>query len=183
MNIARFFRTGLNCRLVLATFGCLLLASASPISAADPDRTADASAAARAWIAQIDAGKYEDSYAAGCGAFRDKVPEKNWILILQTLRGVFGPVINRKEVNHLYKPEGFDSLDGECMVFTYDTDFKKLPGAAELVVMKREGGVWRGAGYNAGRKSNPAGETQSAIPGPQTESESHTTKTPPQSNK
>jgi hypothetical protein len=38
------------------------------------------------------------------------------------------------------------------MVITFDTNFTQLYPATEVIVLKWEGGKWRGAGYNAGAK-------------------------------
>ena len=103
---------------------------------------------AQAWVAQIDAARYDDSYAAGCVAFHEKVSADKWNSVLKTLRLPLGAVVNRKESSHLDKPDGFEGLDGECMVIKYTTSFKNLPDAIEIIVVKKEDGKWKGAGYN-----------------------------------
>jgi hypothetical protein len=134
--------------LIIVCLGSLLIALTSKSLAAPADSSAAALAMARAWIAQIDAGQYDDSYSIGCIAFHERVSLDKWVSVLKTLRQPLGPVVNRKEISRTDKPDGFEGLDGECMVIKYDTSFKKLPATLEVVVIKREDGKWKGAGYN-----------------------------------
>jgi hypothetical protein len=152
MNVSRL---GLACRSILL----LLTVSSGTVSAdsifghsttvANPEATAAALAAAQAWVAEIDAGHYEQSYDEGCTAFHNKVPQDQWITVLKAIRPKLGTVLSRKESSARYKPDGYEGLDGECMVITYTTSFSKMASELEVIVMKREDGKWRGAGYNA----------------------------------
>lgn len=151
-------------RLTMALGASLLLAGSFSRSWAEPEATtlAEATAAARAWLAAIDAEKYQQSYDAGCIAFHEKVASDKWILVLRTIRMPEGTVVSRKESGHTYKPDGFEGLDGQCMIITYDTSFSKLPSAVEQVVVKRENGKWLGAGYIVGPK--PSTDSQADAP-------------------
>jgi hypothetical protein len=138
------------------------------------DQIDQAVAASKNWVAQIDAGKFEESYAFTCSAMRDKTPVDRWVAVLKALRKPWGPVVNRKQLSHIYKPNGVPGLNGECMVVTYDTAFKNLDPATEVVVLKWEDGKWRGAGYNAGPKQTDDTPATTAMPNPtETHTESH----------
>jgi len=142
---------------------------------------AGAIATAQAWVAQIDAGLYDQSYAESSAAMQEKVSQEKWDVVLKTLRPPWGGVVSRVETSHVLKPDGLEGLSGECVVITYDTAFKKLDPAMEVVVLKWEGGKWRGAGYNVGPKPLSPGEAP--IPPqslPQTDTSDTTTKTPNQ---
>jgi hypothetical protein len=115
---------------------------------ADDSRTREAVAAAQLWLAKIDANKVEDSYADGCTAFHNKVSMQQWITVLRALRPSIGNVTSRTEQSADYKPDGFEGLEGECVVIKYTSVFTVIGPALEVVVMKREDGQWRGAGYN-----------------------------------
>jgi len=158
--------------LFLAGFACWLFAATSDARASAEDQIDQAEAVSKAWVAQIDAGQYDDSYSFGCGAMHDKVPQDRWALLLKTLQSLYGPVVSRKQISHIYKPNGFEGTEGEFMVITYDTSFKKLDSATEVVVLKWEGGKWRGAGYNAGPKAAP--DDGSAPPPTPSTTETHT---------
>ncbi len=158
--------------LLFAVIFCFLFA-AMPKALASAENQADSAlAASKAWVTQIDAGQYDESYSFGCGAMHDKVPQDQWMKVLKALRTPWGRVVSRKPISHVYKPNGVPGLEGECMVITYDTSFQRLDPATEIVVLKWEDGKWRGAGYNAGPKPSP--EDASAPPTPQNPTEIHT---------
>jgi len=114
-----------------------------------PPSASGALAAAKDWVAEIDAGKYEQSYDEGCVALHNKVAHDEWLTVLKALRPSLGPLVSRKVASTNYKPDGYEGLQGECVVIAYNTVFAKMPSELEVVVMKREDGKWLGAGYNA----------------------------------
>jgi Protein of unknown function (DUF4019) len=151
----------------------VLLAVAMPRSFGSAEDEVDqALAASKSWIAQIDAGDYETSYSFACDAMRDKVPQDRWAEVLKALRVPWGTVLDRKQTSHIYRPNGVPGLPGECMVITYNTSFRKMDQAVEEVILKWEGGKWRGAGYNAGPKQNAS--DASAAPAPDHNTVTHT---------
>ena len=158
--------------LLIAGIFCFLFATMPKVLASAEDEIDSALATSKAWVAQIDAGQYDESYAAGSGAMHDKVPQDRWAQVLKALRVPWGPVVSRTQVNHIYKPNGYEGSEGEFMVITYDTSFAKLGAATEVVVLRWEDGKWRGAGYNAGAKPSP--EDNSATPPPDSTTEIHT---------
>jgi hypothetical protein len=167
--------------LFLAAVCGFLFAAMPKVLASAEDQIDNALVASKAWVAQIDAGQYEESYAFGCGAMHDKVPQDRWMEVLKALRTPWGPVVSRKQISHIYKPTGWQGSEGEFMIITYDTSFQQLSAATEVVVLKWEDGRWRGAGYNAGAKASP--EDDSATPPPSNPTETHTdahVKPPPQ---
>jgi hypothetical protein len=158
--------------LFLAAIFCFLFATMPKVLASAEDQIDNALVASKTWVAQIDAGRYDESYAFGCGAMHDKVPQDRWAQVLKALRTPWGPVLSRKQLSHIYKPNGYEGSEGEYMVITYDTSFKRLGAAKEVVVLKWEDGKWRGAGYNAGAQSSP--DDGSAPPSPPSTTETHT---------
>jgi hypothetical protein len=136
--------------------------------------------ASKAWISEIDAGKYDDSYSFTCEEVRQKFPQDRWVDVLKTIRTPWGVALDRHQLSHVYQPNGVKGLEGECMVITYNTNFKNMANATETVVLKWEDGQWRGAGYFAGVKTDP--DAQPAAPNYTTEvqTQEHVT-APPQS--
>jgi hypothetical protein len=158
--------------LFVAGMLCLFIASMPKVLASAEDQIDQALAVSKTWMTQIDAGQYDDSYTFGCDAMHDKVPQDRWAAVLKALRTPWGPVVSRKQISHIYKPNGYEGTGGEYMVITYDTTFKRLGDATEVVVLRWEGGKWRGAGYNAGAKMSP--EDDSATPPDSSATETHT---------
>jgi hypothetical protein len=126
-----------------------------------------AQAVSRAWLASIDQGKYEESYNFTCDATRDKFSQDRWVTVLEAMRGkIYGPVISRTQLSHVYKPNGITGLNGECVVLTYDSMFQNVKEATETVVLTWQDGKWRGASYFAEPKAD---ENATAPTAPQTE--------------
>ena len=159
--------------LFLAGLFCFLFAAMPRLHASAEDQIDNALVVSKAWVAQIDAGQYEESYAFGCDDMHDKVPQDRWAEILRALRTPWGPVVSRQQIRHVYKPNGFEGSEGEFVVITYDTSFKNLEAATEIVVLKWDDGKWRGAGYNASPKP-PADDDSASQPPPTSTTETHT---------
>jgi len=94
--------------LLLAGIFCFLFAAMPKVLASAEDQIDNALVASKAWVAQIDAGQYDESYAFGCGAMHDKVPQDRWTQVLKALRTPWGPVVSRKQLSHIYKPNGYE---------------------------------------------------------------------------
>jgi len=147
-----------------------------PKCLAEDDPIASVRPAAKAWLGMIDAGQYQESYSAAGQGLHQTTAQDRWILILKSLRPVWGPVTSRTEGKHVYQPNGITGLSGECMAIAYDTSFKNLPAAQELVILRFEDGKWRGVGYTAGPKPPPdptAASPMDTPPVTQTQSEVH----------
>jgi len=166
-----FRRSFLPSSLLLTLLVGLSIA-ATPRLFASPEEHADQGVAlAKTWIAQIDAEHYDESYTFASDVLRDKVPQDRWVDVLKALRKQWGTVLDRQQTSHVFKPNGYEGTSGEFLVITYDTSFKKLSPATEVVVLKWEGGKWRGAGYNAGPKQS---DDSAVAPSPSSSTEVHT---------
>ena len=139
--------------------GLLMLAPTRSFAASD-DNVAAGLAAARGWAEMIDAGRYEQSYSVSSDALRTKIDETKWTAVLKTFRDSWGPVVTRKETNHVFRPNGFEGTEGQFLVITYDTSFKTVGELMEVVVMRWDNGKWEGAGYNGGPMPLPPGSDQ-----------------------
>jgi hypothetical protein len=170
-------RTGLLFALLASA---VFVSGSIPASAGQEDHVNDGIRVADAWLAQIDAAQYDLSYQQGAATLHQNVPEGKWILILKTVRPQYGPLISRKQVSHVYRPDGFQGFDGECIVLAYDSEFKRISPAAEIVIIKWEDGRWRPASYFLGVKTNPAGgdDAPQQMQIPATEINSQTIKNP-----
>jgi hypothetical protein len=146
--------------LFLAGIFCFLFAAIPKAHASAEDEIDQALAESKAWVAQIDAGQYDDSYTSGASAMHDKVPQDRWVEVLKALRTPWGPVVSRRQISHIYKPNGFEGAEGEYMVIAYDTSFQKFGPATEVVVLRWEDGKWRGAGYNAEAQPSPDADSE-----------------------
>ena len=143
---------------LLFAIGAFIAVASGRAHASAEDEVGQAITASLAWVGQIDSGKYDESYSFTCEETRDRFPQDHWVDVLKAIRHQWGDVVSRQQLRHVYKPNGVPGLEGECMVITYNTNFKNLSNATETVVLKWEDGQWRGAGYRAGPTVDPNAE-------------------------
>lgn len=136
--------------------------------------------ASKGWVAQIDSGKYEDSYTFTCSETRDKFPEDNWVNVLKGIRKQWGDVLQRHQMSHVYMAHGVPGLPGECVVVTYNTNFKNLSNATETVTLVWQDGQWRGAGYYAGPTPDPNAQPLAPAYTTETHTDEHVNAVPQQ---
>jgi hypothetical protein len=149
---------GVRLPFLITLVACLALMAPTRVHASAAQRMDQALAASKTWVAEIDTGKYEDSYSFACEQTRNQYPEDQWVAVLKTLRGPWGGVVDRHQLSHVYEPNGIKGskpIDGECMVITYSTNFANFSNVIETVILKWEDGQWRGAGYFAGVPPDP----------------------------
>ena len=107
-----------------------------------------ASSAAPAWLAQIDAGNYSNSWRDASGYFKGAISDKGWQDALAGARKPLGKLLSRK----LSKAHSATSLpgapDGTYVVMQFDSSFVNKKNAVETVTfMQEKDGKWKAAGY------------------------------------
>jgi hypothetical protein len=140
---------------LLLPVAALLLCASGMLRAdpADDSRAKEAVAAAQHWLTEIDANKVEESYGDGCAAFQNKVSKQQWITVMNALRPSIGNLTSRSEQSADYKPDGFEGLEGECVVIKYNSVFSVIGPALEVVVGRTGNGAVRAT--TSSRKPRP----------------------------
>src|SRR5258707_14130251 len=100
MKVARFPFASLTRGATLAGICSLFLALAPKGLASPEDAAGNALEVAKAWVAQLDAGHYDESYTASSAALHEMVSEDKWLLVLKALRTPWGAVVSRKVTSH-----------------------------------------------------------------------------------
>jgi hypothetical protein len=127
---------------MLALFVSLL----APARAADSDQPAID--AANAWLALVDAGKYEDSWTAAAGYFKKSVTKEQWAGAAQAARQPLGALVSRKVSTHTAATTLPGAPDGHYVVIQYDSVFANKKSAVETVTpMLEPDGTWHVSGY------------------------------------
>lgn len=109
---------------------------------------AEAVAAAEAWVALIDAGKYRESHEAAAPYFKAALDANGWEQTAAAVRGPLGSVVSRTVRSTTYTTEVPGAPDGEYVIIQFDTSFENKKSATETITpMRDESGVWRAAGY------------------------------------
>lgn len=138
----------------IAVYGLFLTMGAPhnshTVAASAPSRSAAGDAAiteAQAWLEEIDAGRYPDSWREAAALFRGAVTEQAWTNSMDTYRKPLGGLVSR-ELNltqHLTHLTGVP--DGDYVVFQFKTSFTGQSSAIETVTFVLEDGKWKLAGY------------------------------------
>ena len=104
--------------------------------------------AARAWLAQMDAGSYGLSYENAAPALHGVVTKTQWEKDLVRVREPLGGVVNRK-IRQAACTRGTPAdPEAEVCLVQYNTQFENRPlGDEQLTLLRGRDGAWRVAAY------------------------------------
>jgi hypothetical protein len=132
-----------------ATLVALAIPAAPPAEAPRPQASDTASpdaapvaAAARTWLEQGDAARWDAAYAGTTAAFRTANTPAGWQAASEKVRVPLGRMLSRTLVTQQEVP--IPPNGGWTVRFR--TDFEHKRGAIETLTLVREGGVWKVAG-------------------------------------
>ena len=109
---------------------------------------AQATAAADAWLALIDADDVQKSWEEAASLFRAAVTAEVWGDSLHKALGPIGKPMERELDTATYKSELPGAPDGHYVILTYNTRFEnKAHGVETVVPMMDADGSWRVSGY------------------------------------
>jgi Protein of unknown function (DUF4019) len=107
-----------------------------------------AKAAAKEWLALVDAGNYQESWESAAGFFKNAVSQEKWQQQMAALRQPLGKTTSRKLKSAKYTKTLPGAPDGEYVVIQYQTSFAKKKSAVETVTpMLDNDGKWKVSGY------------------------------------
>ena len=106
-----------------------------------------AGASGVAWLKLIDSAKYADSWRDASTYFRSRVPEKQWVTMVQTARAPLGALVSRKQRSITFETTLPGVPDGNYAVIVFDTSFRNKASAMEQLTVMADGEKWRAAGY------------------------------------
>jgi hypothetical protein len=108
----------------------------------------EVAAAAKAWLAGIDAGNYAQSWKESAMFFRKAITENGWSAALAASRKPLGEMKSRKLLDAKSAKSLPGAPDGEYVVMQFETSFAAKDKAVETVTfMKESDGTWKAAGY------------------------------------
>jgi hypothetical protein len=114
----------------------------------DANVTDDGIAAANAWLAVVDGGRYAESWDGACTYFRGVVPKDQWVQQVSGVRGPLGTVSSREVLSAKHTTKLPGAPDGDYVVIQYRTSFQNKSNAIETVTpMRDDDGVYRVSGY------------------------------------
>ena len=103
--------------------------------------------AAKAWLAEGDAGNYEASWNKSATVFQSSINVQKWSELLKTYRVPLGKVKTRtlKSVQETTALPG--APEGNYVVIQFDTVFENQTSIETVTPMKEKDGSWRVSGY------------------------------------
>ena len=132
----------------------LFLVAAFPAAGADADAKAAVSAAtdeAMHWLEQLDARRYPESWNDAAAVMKEGRTEKDWVEDIAGSREMLGKTVMRQLRHAEYASSVRGAPEGSYVTAEYLTQFSKAPPALETLLLTREEGRWRIAGYSIGR--------------------------------
>ena len=111
-----------------------------------PEQLAQQSA--DAWLALVDAGKYDESWQEAAQYFKGAVTQEDWRKTVRGARDPLGKMRSRQLKSATYKTSLPGAPDGEYVIIQYDSSFEHKREAVETVTpMLDKDGKWRVSGY------------------------------------
>jgi hypothetical protein len=131
-----------------AVFTFAVFGLTTQLAMSSEPREAAVESAARAWLALVDAGSYDESWSAAAALFRQKVPKAQWQSAASNARGPLGPLKSRTLQSATFKSTLPGVPDGEYVILQFASSFENKASAIETVTpMKDPDGTWRVSGY------------------------------------
>ncbi|OYV96965.1 MAG: hypothetical protein B7Z68_04530 [Acidobacteria bacterium 21-70-11] len=133
-------------RVVACGALALLLVTTVVRAAGGPE--AKAVAAAKSWLALVDAGRYGPSWDAAASTFKNAVTRTDWERMAASARGPFGKLLSRELASSRAATSLPGAPDGHYVVVQFKTAFEHKAQAVETVTaMLESDGAWRVTGY------------------------------------
>ncbi len=124
---------------------------------AEGDPKADAVAAMKTWLGEVDDGKYGQSWTDASTFFQSKLSSDKWVAALTSVRTPLGKCTKRTLASALHQTEvpGPDgTVKGDFIVAQFDASFENLAYSVETVCFQKDSdGTWKCSGYYIKPKS------------------------------
>ena len=148
-NVVLFaFNRGELMKHAFVAFTFAVLGLMTPLAMSLEPREAAAESTARAWLALVDAGSYDESWSAAAALFRQNVPKAQWQSAASNARGPLGALKSRTLQSATFKSTLPGVPDGEYVIIRFASSFENKASAIEIVTpMKDPDGKWRVSGY------------------------------------
>jgi len=112
------------------------------------EKETEALKAAETWLVLVDEGHYVSSWDTAAVFFKKAVTSKEWVRLVEAVRGPLGTLISRNVRTLRYTTTRPGAPDGEYVVILFETSFEGKRNARETVTpMMGTDGVWRVSGY------------------------------------
>jgi hypothetical protein len=126
----------------------IFLLSFPALAAEKHDEVQQALAAANAWLALVDAGKYSESWDEAAEYLKNAVPRKDLVRSLTAARKPLGKLTSRMVQATQYQTSLPGAPDGQYVIIQYKSSMENKRAAVETVTpMLDKDKRWRVSGY------------------------------------
>jgi Protein of unknown function (DUF4019) len=107
----------------------------------------EAAAAAKTWLAVVDAKNYPESWKDAADLFQQGVSEAKWDGMVQGARDKVGPLKSR-DLQAVQLTKTLPGVpDGDYAVVSFKADFETKGPSTEVITLVHEHGKWKVGGY------------------------------------
>ena len=134
--------------LPTTTTGTAVLPSTNSTATDRKNKVEAAAAAAQAWLALIDDGRYSEGWKQASAIVQGAATEQSFANSMETFRKPLGDLVSRKLKSAEHMTEMPGAPDGQYVLMQFETSFANKKSAVETVTFMLENdGQWRAAGY------------------------------------
>jgi hypothetical protein len=134
--------------LPTTTTGTAVLPSTNSTATDRKNKIEAAAAAAQAWLALIDDGRYSEGWKQASAIVQGAATEQSFANSMETFRKPLGDLVSRKLKSAEHMTEMPGAPDGQYVLMQFETSFANKKSAIETVTfMQEKDGQWRAAGY------------------------------------
>lgn len=127
-----------------SVFASLLIFVCAGLAQADQPT---AKAAMTAWLKDLDAEQYADSWEAAAPMFQAQVSREQWQQMAAKARQPLGALVSRELTAAEYKSALPGAPPADYVIFVFTADYAERSGTTETVTAMLVDGAWRGVGY------------------------------------
>lgn len=136
-----------------ATMALLITVLAGCTSSNPEDATKEGVAAAGSWLELIDAGKYDDAWAASADEIKTVGPKEGFAKMMEQTRAPLGKEVSRAVKDKAYAKDPQNAPPGEYVQIHFNASFENAKSATELVIVKKQPeGVWKVGQYSVNQE-------------------------------
>lgn len=122
--------------------------AAQPANAANREKATAGALAAAGWLVLLDRRDWGRAWEASSTVFRGTVPLATWMDGIPKVREPLGALVERSQVEAVYKTTLQGRPDGEYVTVIFDTKFERKPVQEVVTTVRDADGKWRVTGYS-----------------------------------
>jgi hypothetical protein len=122
--------------------------AAAPADNANAEKEAAGKLAAAGWLVLLDRRDWGRAWETSSSVFRGSVPLATWMDGIPKVREPFGPVLDRKPAESVYKTTREGRPAGEYVTVIFLSKFEKRELEEVVTTVRDADGKWRVTGYS-----------------------------------